>query len=110
MHWLAYQVEGNRVVWLRIIRSPERPEDVNVINNGFRSDREALALMSHYLKTNEAGFLTVPPDRANEHMTRLQRITLAFHIEPLIIYALAGAYSLIGLVLLLLVLHMLSVG
>lgn len=105
MHWLAYGLEGDRVAWLRVIKSPVRPNDVNVINNGFGSSREALALMGHYLRTNEAGFLTVPPDQSTEHMTRFDRIALAFHVEPFLFWGLVGAYGLIGLVLLLLLVH-----
>ncbi len=110
MHWLAYRVEENRVVWLRIIRADQRPLDVDVVNNGFANEQEALGLMAHYLETNEAGFLTVAPDRAGEHMTRLQRIGLAYHIEPLLLWGVLGAYGLISFMIVYLLLVNLAAG
>ncbi len=110
MHWLAYKLQDDRVVWLRIIHADQRPADVAVVNNGFTSEQEALGLMSHYLRTNEAGFLTVAPDRASEHMTRLQRIGLAYHIEPLLLWGVLGAYGLISLVIVYLLLANLAAG
>ncbi len=107
MHWLAYKVEDNRVVWLRIVTADTRPVDVDVINNGFTSEFEALSLMAHYFETNEAGFLTVPRERAERHMTRLDRIALAYRIEPLLLRSVLGAYALIGAVLVALLLHIL---
>ncbi len=110
MHWLAYRVEDNRVVWLRIVTADTRPVDVDVINNGFNSEFEALSLMAHYFETNEAGFLTVPRERAERHVTRLQRIALAYRIEPLLLWGLFGAYVLIVMVIVLLLAHMIVIG
>jgi nitrate reductase NapE component len=106
MHWLAYRIEEDRVVWLRIVRADQRPADVDVINNGFHSEQEALGLMAHYLRTNDAGFLTIPSERAGEHVNFLRRIALAYHIEPLLLWAVVGSYGLIVLVLALLLAHM----
>ncbi len=110
MHWLAYRIEGGRVVWLRIIRADQRPQDVNILNDGFMSEQEALNLMAHYLEPNEAGFLTIPPERVHDHVTRLQRIGMALAIEPLLFYGLMGAYGMIGVVLFLLLLHLMGGG
>jgi hypothetical protein len=97
MHWLAYRIENDRVVWLRIIRSDMRPPDVDVVNNGFSNEQEALGLMAHYLRTNEAGFLTVANERVNQHVSFLRRIALAYYIEPFLLWLVLGAYGLIGL-------------
>ncbi len=110
MHWLAYQVEDDRVIWLRIIHADQRPQDVDVLNNGFLNEQEALGLMAHYLESNEAGFLTINPERASQHVTLLQRIGIAFAVEPFLLYGLLVAYGLIGLILLLFVFHLLAGG
>jgi hypothetical protein len=105
MRWMAYRVEDNRVVWLRIIKSDVRPSDVDVLNNGFRNEQEALGLMAHYLRTNEAGFLTVPMERERQHVTHVQRIRLAFEIAPLLIGLLVGSAALSSVTFLFLMLH-----
>ncbi len=110
MHWMAYKVEDNRVMWLRIVTADQRPSDVDVINNGFRTEFEALSLMAHYFETNEAGFLTVPREKAERHVTRLERIGLAFRIEPLLFWGVIGSYGLIALMILLLLGHILAIG
>ena len=110
MHWLAYRIEGDRVVWLRIIRSNERPPDVDVINNGFHDEQEALALMANYLRTNDAGFLTVPRERAEKHITRLERIRLAYRIESFLLWGVIGAYGAAVILLGLLILHVIAGG
>ena len=106
MFWLTYiDTDQGRHI-LRIVEAPEKPDEIRVINHGFKSPTDALSVMAYYLKIDEAGFIRVNDLISNHPLTVHERFVLAFHIEPMVVLFLASNIVLSICTLLILLLHM----
>jgi len=107
MYWLVYtNTEVGQHV-LHVVQSEIRPGDVEVINHGFRNPEQALAVMSHYLQIDEAGFIRVKEFLVNTPMSFLDRIMLAYRITQFGVVILLTTAALSILTLILLLVHIL---
>lgn len=107
MHWLIYDHDEKGRLFLKMITSPERPTENNILNGGFTDPSQALHMMAFYLQFDAAtGETRLNMERRARAFTRIDRVRLAYAIEPLLGQAVIGAYMLIGMVFVLLLCHM----
>ncbi len=98
MHWLIYTTAPDgRLASLRIVEMDDKPVDALVINGGFQSAEEGLALMSHWLRIGPDGFAGIDPERARHAPSWLDRVRIAYTIEARIVWLIGLALG-IGVV------------
>lgn len=107
MYWLIYAGSEDRPLTLRIVQA-DQPPDAQVLNSGFQSPDQALALMSQYLQIGADGFVRINPHTTHRHPTWVDRVRLAYLIQPAIIWPVFFSLVISVLTLILLISHLMS--